>query len=68
VTVRIVVTGGTRLERALVAYELAIAAESGKPIEDAKGPVDVRAELSDVADVHDAVAEVLNWADMTIHI
>jgi len=64
--VRIVVTGGTRLERALVAAELACAAESGSPIQDASGPVDVRAELSDVADFSDAVGEVLNWADVSV--
>lgn len=55
VTVRIVVSGGTRLERTLVAAELACAAESGSPIQDARGPVDVRAELSDVPDFHNAV-------------
>jgi len=66
VRVRIEITGGTRLERALVASELACAAESGSPIEDASGPVDLRAELSHVADFHDAVAEVLNWADVSV--
>lgn len=64
--VRIEITGGTRLERALVASELACAAESGSPIQDASGPVDVRAELSDVVDFNDAVGEVLNWADVSV--
>lgn len=68
VTVRIIVTGGTRRERTLVAAELACAAESGRPIQDARGPVDVRAELSEVEDFHSAVAEVLNWADVTVQI
>lgn len=68
VTVRIVVTGGTRLERTLVAAELACAAESGGPVEDVSGPVDVRAEVSDVENFNEAVAEVLNWAQVTIQI
>lgn len=66
VTIRIVVTGGTRMERTLVAAELACAAESGSPIQDASGPIDLRAELSGVADFHDAVGEVLNWADVSV--
>lgn len=66
VTVRIIVTGGTRVERALVAAELACAAESASPIHDASGPIDLRAELSDVADFHEALGEVLNWADVSV--
>ncbi|MBX3209612.1 MAG: hypothetical protein KF764_31550 [Labilithrix sp.] len=56
--VRVIVTGGTRLERALVAQEIARTTES---------PSELEAELAHLGDARDdALGDVLNWADVTV--
>ncbi len=69
VRVQIVITGGTRLERALVACELSSAAESSSAVVDDNGPIHFDEEFEGVEIPYDEkLGAALNWAKVTVRI